>query len=133
MGSYGIDVGRLMACVAEEHHDSQGLIWPDSITPYPVHLVVLGSKDGSVEKEAETFYQALIKSGLEPLYDDRNERAGVKFNDADLIGIPLRVTISDRSLTGGGFEFKRRTQDERWVMSVDEAIETIKQNIYCGS
>ena len=133
MGSYGVDAGRLMACVAEEHHDLQGLIWPDSITPYPVHLVVLGSKDGSVEKEAETFYQALIKSGLEPLYDDRNERAGVKFNDADLIGIPLRVTISDRSLTGGGFEFKRRTQDERWVMSVDEAIETIKQNIYCGS
>jgi prolyl-tRNA synthetase len=125
MGSYGIDVSKLMATIAEEFHDDQGLIWPAAITPYPLHLVVLASRDGSTEKTAETFYEALIKSGLEPLYDDREERAGVKFNDADLIGIPLRITISTRSLKFGGFEFKRRTQDEHWIVPPEKAIETI--------
>jgi prolyl-tRNA synthetase len=125
MGSYGIGVGRLMACIAEEHHDAQGLIWPVSVAPFPVHLVVLSSKDGSAEWAADELYQALVEAGLEPLYDDRDERAGVKFNDADLIGIPLRVTVSARSLQGGGFEFKRRAQEERWIVPVEEAVSVI--------
>ena len=129
MGSYGIGVGRLMACIAEEHHDGQGLVWPASVAPFPVHLVVLNSKDGSAETAAEVLYQELVKVGLEPLYDDRDERAGVKFNDADLIGIPLRVTVSARSLESGGFEFKRRAQDDRWIVPVDEAIKVIKNEI----
>ena len=126
MGSYGIGVGRLLACVAEAYHDQHGLIWPVSVAPYPVHLVVLPSKDGVVETAGEALYQALIQAGLEPLYDDRDERAGVKFNDADLIGLPLRITVSARSLQNGGFEFKRRDKDERWIVPTDEAIKAIQ-------
>jgi len=129
MGSYGIGVGRLLACIAEENHDEQGLIWPITIAPYPVHLVLLNSKDGSAEAAAEELYQALVDEDLEPLYDDRNERAGVKFNDADLIGIPLRVTISGRSLKNGGFEFKRRDGDARWIVPLAEGVEAIQGEI----
>jgi prolyl-tRNA synthetase len=129
MGSYGIGVGRLLACVAEECHDDHGLIWPVSVAPYPLHLIVLSSKDGTAESEAEKLYQALINNGLEPLYDDRDERAGVKFNDADLIGLPLRVTVSARSLQNGGFEFKRRDQAERWIVPVEDAIDVIRQTL----
>lgn len=126
MGSYGIGVGRLMACIAEEHHDGQGLVWPASVAPYPVHLVVLNSKDGTAEAAADALYQDLVDAGLEPLYDDRDERAGVKFNDADLIGIPLRVTVSARSLDSGGVEFKRRAQDDRWIVTTDKILSVIK-------
>lgn len=126
MGSYGIGVGRLLACVAEEYHDDHGLIWPVSVAPYPVHLVDLSSKDGSVEAIADTLYTELVKAGLEPLYDDRDERAGVKFNDADLIGLPLRVTVSSRSLENGGFEFKRRDQEDRWIVPVEEGLAAIQ-------
>ena len=129
MGSYGIGVGRLMACIAEEHHDQFGLVWPVSVTPYPVHLVLLPSKDGSAEAAAEALYHALVNAGLEPLFDDRDERAGVKFNDADLIGIPLRVTVSARSLQSGGFEFKRRDREERWIVPGDEALAAIQDEI----
>jgi prolyl-tRNA synthetase len=127
MGSYGIGVGRQLACVAEAYYDEFGLMWPVSVAPYPVHLVVLSSKDGSAEEAAEKLYADLVKAGLEPLYDDRDERAGVKFNDADLIGLPLRVTVSARSLQNGGFEFKRRDKEERTIVPVGDAIEVIIQ------
>lgn len=127
MGSYGIGVGRLLGCVAEEYNDEMGLIWPVSIAPYPVHLVVLNSKDGSAEAAAEQLYADLVEAGLEPLYDDRDERAGVKFNDADLIGLPLRVTVSQRALAEGGYEFKRRDQDERWTVPAGEALSVIRE------
>jgi len=129
MGSYGIGVGRLLACIAEEHHDEQGLIWPITVAPYPVHLVLLNSKDGSAEAAAEKLYQDLVEAGLEPLYDDRDERAGVKFNDADLIGIPLRVTVSGRSLQNGGLEFKRRDKNERWIVPLVDGVKTIKDEL----
>jgi prolyl-tRNA synthetase len=129
MGSYGIGVGRLLACVAEEHHDEYGLILPISIAPYPVHLVLLNSKDGSAEETAENFYQELVGAGLEPLYDDRDERAGVKFNDADLIGLPLRVTVSHRSLKNGGLEFKRRDKDERWIVPLAEGVGAVQEQL----
>ena len=132
MGSYGIGVGRLMACIAEEYHDDAGLVWPMSVAPYPVHLVVLSSKDSSAETAAEELYDVLVKAGLEPLYDDRDERAGVKFNDADLIGIPLRVTVSARSLQGGGFEFKHRDSDARWIVPVEEALAVVEDQIEKG-
>lgn len=122
MGSYGITVGRLLACVAEEHHDEMGLIWPVSVAPYPIHLVCLPSKDGAAEEAAEAFYQQLIEAGLEPLFDDRNERAGVKFNDADLIGLPLRITVAHKSLQSGGVEFKRRDEETRQIVSAEDAI-----------
>jgi len=129
MGSYGIGVGRLLACVAEAYHDDYGLIWPVSIAPYPVHLVVLPSKDGSAESAGEALYQALLDAGLEPLYDDRDERAGVKFNDADLIGIPLRITVSSRSLQNGGYEFKRRDEKERQIVAKEDSMPVISRII----
>ena len=121
--------GRLLACVAEEYHDQHGLIWPVSVAPYPLHLVMLPGKDGTAGAAGEKLYQELIDAGLEPLYDDRDERAGVKFNDADLIGLPLRVTVSDRSLAQGGYEFKLRHAESRWIVPADEVIPAIRTEL----
>jgi len=118
MGSYGIGVGRLLACVAEEYHDEQGLLWPITVAPYHVHIVTL--RGG--EETAERLYADLQSADIEVLYDDRDERAGVKFNDADLIGIPIRLTVSKRSLEAGGVELKLRRSPERAVISQDEIL-----------
>jgi prolyl-tRNA synthetase len=122
MGSYGIGIGRLLACIAEEHHDEQGLMWPAAVAPYQVHLIVLGAKSSGSEimAEAEKVYSQLCEAGMEVLFDDRLESPGVKFNDADLIGLPLRVTISDRSIKHGGVEFKMRWQNEREIIPLRE-------------
>jgi prolyl-tRNA synthetase len=121
MGSYGIGSGRLLACIAEEHHDDQGLIWPITIAPYHVHLVALRG----VESEAEKIYQDLIKAGMEVLYDDRGESPGVKFNDADLLGLPIRITVGARSLQEGKVEVKLRSEQEKVLIPVDELVEGI--------
>jgi len=108
MGSYGIGSGRLLASVAEEHHDDRGLIWPITVAPYQVHLVTLkGAQDA-----ADRAYAQLTEAGVEVLYDDREESPGVKFADADLIGIPLRLTLSERTLSKDSAEIKRRDQAE---------------------
>jgi prolyl-tRNA synthetase len=120
MGSYGIGVGRLLACVAEEHHDEKGLCWPASVAPYPAHLVALSGKSSLVEAQADEIYARLVANGLEPLYDDRPESPGVKFMDADLIGIPLRLTIGERSLKLGGVEVKPRSGGETVTLSFAE-------------
>lgn len=125
MGSYGIGVGRLMACAAEEHHDEYGLIWPISIAPYQVHLVSIFGNDA----DADAVYQRLTAAGIEVLYDDRNERPGVKFNDADLIGIPLRVTVSQRSLEAGGVEFKRRAEKDKTILPLEGLEEHLRAEI----
>lgn len=118
MGSYGIGVGRLLACVAEEYHDEHGLIWPITVAPYQVYLVALqGGREA-----ADCLYAGLQSADVEVLYDDRDERAGVKFNDADLIGIPIRLTVSRRSLEAGGVELKLRRSSERTVISRDRIV-----------
>jgi prolyl-tRNA synthetase len=117
MGRYAFDLGRLMSAAVEQSHDERGIIWPLSITPYQVHLVSLGSRPEIVEA-AETLYEDLSNRRFEVLYDDREESAGVKFNDADLIGIPLRLTVSSRSLAAGGAEVKRRSHLETEVLSL---------------
>jgi len=122
MGSYGIGVGRLLACIAEEHHDDYGLCWPVSVAPYPVHLVSLAGRNPLVGQTAGQLYSDLIAAGLEPLFDDREESAGVKFMDADLIGLPLRLTVSERALKQGGVEMKRRDQTERTIIPLEDAI-----------
>ena len=120
MGSYGIGVGRLMAAVVQAHHDEYGILWPAGIAPYAVHLVVL-AKEGEVFEQAESLYETLLKSGVEVLYDDRGDlSAGVKFNDADLIGCPLRLTVSKRSLKKGGVEVKRRAAKDREIVPLEE-------------
>ncbi len=111
MGSYGIGVGRLIGCIAEEHHDEMGLIWPISIAPFPIALVGLGCAE-----ESERAYRALQDAGWEVFFDDRNERAGKKFMDADLMGFPLRLTVSERSIREGGVELKRRTSPEKRIV-----------------
>lgn len=130
MGSYGIGSGRLMASVVEEHHDEYGLIWPISVAPYTVHLIVLPKKVKKQEENkagdldpvavAEQLYQEFLSSGVEILFDDRKESPGVKFNDADLIGIPIRLTVSGRALKAGGIEVKRRDQKEKNIIPTEE-------------
>ncbi len=130
MGSYGIGLGRLLACIAEEHHDEYGLIWPISVAPYAIHLIALAGK-GSAETlaTAERLYAELQAAGIETLYDDRAESPGVKFNDADLIGLPLRLTVSDRALKSGGVEFKRRDRQERQIVPLDQIVSRIQTEI----
>jgi prolyl-tRNA synthetase len=122
MGSYGIGVGRLMAAIVETHYDEYGIIWPKSVAPYQIHLVALGPNP-DVMAEAEALYQSLVAAGYEVLYDDRDERAGVKFADADLIGVPLRLTVSKRSLQGDGVEVKERHRDERAIVRKGELMD----------
>lgn len=122
MGSYGIGVGRLLACVAEEHNDADGLRWPISIAPYHVHLVALYEESGQVKMIADEAYEALTKAGIEVLYDDRDESPGVKFKDADLIGLPLRLTVGSRSLERGGMELKRRDRREAEIIRLNEIV-----------
>jgi prolyl-tRNA synthetase len=123
MGSYGIGSGRLLACVAEEHHDEHGLVWPVSVAPYQVHLVALAGKgDSTTQQRADQLYTELQAAGFEVLYDDRDETPGVKFNDADLIGLPIRLTVSERAAKQGGMELKRRDQAEKRVLPFGEVL-----------
>jgi len=126
MGSYGIGVGRLLACLAEEYHDDKGLCWPASVAPYPAHLVLLAGKTGQSEQAAGELYSRLEAAGLEPLFDDRAESAGVKFMDADLIGLPVRITASERALKQGGVEVKLRASGEVTVQTPAEAVARVE-------
>lgn len=126
MGSYGIGVGRLLACVVEKHHDRAGIVWPLAVAPYQVHLVVLGRKAPAAVAAAEQLYRDLWAAGIEVLMDDRDESPGVKFNDADLIGLPLRLTVGDRSLKAGGIELKPRRGDETRLAPLADIIATVR-------
>ena len=125
MGSYGIGVGRLLACIAEEYNDESGLKLPVSVAPYQVHLVSL-VKETEV---ADKLYEDLQKAGIEVLYDDRKETAGVKFADADLIGIPIRVTLGNRGLKEGKAEIKIRRTGEETSYLLSDLAEEIKAEI----
>lgn len=118
MGSYGIGSGRMLACIAEEHNDEKGLIWPITTAPYEVHLLSL--RGG--EAIAAQLYEDLRAAGLDVLFDDRDESPGVKFNDADLIGLPIRLTVSERSLQAGGVEFKLRREADRSIVAQADAV-----------
>ena len=124
MGCYGIGVGRLLACIAEEHHDEDGLIWPISVAPYQVYLIA-----GEVGEMADGLYESLVSAGIEVLYDDRRESLGARFKDADLIGIPLRLTLTPRSLQGGGVEIKGRSEAESYIVSTEEAAPVVRGEI----
>lgn len=117
MGVYRLMLGRLLAAIVEQHHDEHGIVWPGSVAPYQVHVVALGLDKDEVAAQAETLYGDLLSWGYEVLFDDRNESAGVKFNDADLIGAPVRLTISARSLQRGGVEMKLRREREARIIA----------------
>ncbi|WP_420641786.1 aminoacyl--tRNA ligase-related protein [Candidatus Leptofilum sp.] len=125
MGCYGIGVTRLLACLAEHHQDEAGLVWPAAIAPYQVHLLALrGGEDTAV-----SLYQNLQQAGIEVLFDDRDVRPGVKFNDADLIGLPLRLTVGQRSLAAGGVEVKERAGGETAVIPLDDLLKHVTKRL----
>ena len=128
MGSYGIGLDRLMATVVELHNDENGIIWPDSVAPYQIHLMYLGKGD-DVREAADTLYADLIRAGYEVLYDDRDLSAGVKFKDADLIGVPWRIAIGNRGLKEGNVEVKRRSESERINVPLAEIGAFLKENV----
>jgi prolyl-tRNA synthetase len=126
MGSYGIGLGRAMACIVEAHHDEKGIVWPANVAPYAVHLVALGAgKDPAVAETADGLYRRLTDAGVEVLYDDRDESPGVKLTDAELLGMPTIVTVSPRSLAAGGAEITSRASGERWVKPIDDVIDPL--------
>lgn len=129
MGSYGIGIGRLLACIAEEHHDANGLCWPVAIAPYPVYLVLIADEGRLAAGQADKLEADLRAAGVEVLYDDRAERPGVKFNDADLIGLPLRLTLSKKSLEKGGVELKRRTGGEVELLPLKTVVARVRAEL----
>ena len=122
MGCYGIGVSRTLAAVIEQHHDEDGIIWPVSVAPYHAIVTLVKPKDEEQAKVAEEIYQSLLAAGVEAVIDDRDERPGVKFKDADLLGFPIRITVGKRA--GEGIvEYKLRRDSEKSELSVAEAIE----------
>ena len=125
MGSYGIGLGRLMGTVVEVLSDDKGIVWPEAIAPFTIHLLAL-SDDGAVLKEANKIYESLTKAGIEVLFDDRaGLSAGEKFSDADLLGMPYRAVVSPRSIKEGGIELKKRTEEKGKIVSLDELIKIL--------
>ena len=126
MGCYGIGVERIMSAAVEAHYDAAGIAWPASITPYDVHLVGIGlDRAAAAADDAAALYAALQDAGLEVLFDDRDERPGVKFNDADLIGVPLRLTVSTRNVAAGVVELKARDATESTQVPRAEVVATV--------
>jgi prolyl-tRNA synthetase len=125
MGCYGMGVERILAAAVEANHDDRGIIWPDELAPYRVHLVALNVDRPEVRDAAERLYQALQAAGVPTLFDDRTESAGVKFNDADLFGMPWRVTVSPRTLEKQGVELKSRASKDGELIPVDGAAGAI--------
>jgi prolyl-tRNA synthetase len=129
MGCYGIGLGRLLAAAIEQNHDDKGVIWPMSITPYHIYLCPLYREGSKVAEVAENLYAGLGAEGLEVLFDDREESPGVKFNDADLLGIPVRLTVSPRTLANDSVELKRRSEKESELVPLDRIVAKLKELI----
>ncbi len=132
MGCYGIGLGRLLAAAIEQNHDDKGIIWPLAIAPAHIYLCPLYLENPKVEAAAENLYADLTSQGLEVLFDDRNESPGVKFNDADLLGIPVRVTVSPRALEKNSVEIKWRSEKQSQLVPLEEAATILKELIARG-
>ena len=122
IGSYGIGITRAMGVIAEKLSDDKGLVWPENIAPYKVYLVSIGEKGSAA---ADALYEQLQAKGIEVLYDDRDERPGAKFADSELLGIPHRVTVSDRGVEAGTYEYTRRDSGETLVLTPEEVVATL--------
>ncbi len=128
MGCYGIGIGRVMGAVVEVWSDEQGIRWPDTIAPFKVHLVSLGAKNGEmVENAAASLYTDLAEAGIETIWDDRDVSAGNKLADADLLGMPWRVLVSEKTLKEGNVEIKERGNEKAWFLPVKEVASHFKQ------
>ena len=125
MGSYGIGINRTMATVIEQHHDANGIIWPLSVAPYKCIIVPVAIKDKEQMVIAEEIYNNLKQLGIDVLMDDRDERAGVKFKDSDLIGIPMRITVG-KKINEGKVEFKLRNSADTEIIDINSVIDRVK-------
>jgi len=132
MGCYGIGLGRLMAAAIEQNHDDKGIIWPLPIAPYQVYLCPLYRDGTDVSEISEKLYTELTGKGIEVLFDDRKESPGVKFNDADLFGIPVRITVSARTLKNNSAELKIRSDKDARIVPLDELVKTVEELINTG-
>ena len=129
MGCYGIGLGRLLAATVEHSHDDKGIIWPLSIAPYHIYLCPLYREGSKVSEVAENLYAELVAEGMEVLFDDRDESPGIKFNDADLLGIPIRITISPRTLEKNSVELKERSRKETQLVPLEGITARLKELI----
>ena len=127
MGCYGIGVSRILAAAIEQNHDAQGIVFPPPIAPYDAHLVALNMSDAAVAQAAGELYDRLWAAGIEALFDDRTDAAaGVKFNDADLIGLPVRLVVSPRNLRQSAVEMRRRTAEEAEMVALDDVVGAVE-------
>jgi prolyl-tRNA synthetase len=129
MGCYGIGVTRTVAAVAEEHHDDLGFAWPASVAPYDVHLVALpgkGEQSADVVAAADRLYDDLTAAGVEVLYDDRDASPGIKFADADLLGMPTRLTVGPRGLKRGVVERRNRATGDEDELATGDAVAAVR-------
>ena len=126
MGTYGIGVGRTMSAAVEQHHDSDGIVWPLALAPFEIELVSLNPSDESVKKGADAVYEALVAAGLEVFYDDRDERPGVKFKDADLLGFPIRVNVGGRTWKEGKVEIVTRRDKSVQAVPPEAAVAAVR-------
>lgn len=129
MGCYGIGIGRTVAAAIEQNNDENGIIWPMPLAPYHVMITPININEADVRDTAETIYQTMLSEGIDVILDDRDERAGVKFKDADLIGIPLRITVGHKNLVHGNVELKIRKTGETRLCSVDDIMNQVKNII----
>ena len=129
MGSYGIGIDRIMACFIEQHHDEKGIIWENPLAPFEVHLIALNLKNEFVAKESVKIYEQLQQNGIKVLFDDRDAAAGFKFNDADLLGMPIQIVIGEKKLKENKCELKIRKTGERFDVELGEVIEKVQQFI----
>jgi prolyl-tRNA synthetase len=132
MGCYGIGVSRLLAAAIEQNHDANGIIWPFAIAPFEVLLLPINYLDERIRTAADRLYEELRARGVDVLLDDRDERPGVKFKDADLIGIPLRITIGAKGLDKGCVEMRRRRDGSVEEIPIDPAADKIRDTIAAG-
>ncbi|NOZ92958.1 MAG: proline--tRNA ligase [Dictyoglomi bacterium] len=130
MGCYGIGISRVMATIVERSHDENGIIWPISVAPYHVIITVLDVKKDDIMTVGEEIYKALTDAGIETILDDRDLRPGVKFKDADLIGIPFRIVVSKKTVSSGEYEIKDRKTGEVFKVSKDEIVPFLREKIY---
>jgi prolyl-tRNA synthetase len=130
MGSYGIGIQRTMAAIVERHHDEAGIVWPLSVAPFEVVITQVNAKDAETSDAAGALYDALRGDGIEVLLDDRDERPGVKFKDAELIGIPYRITVGPKGLKEGKVEVVRRKTRKSRDVDITKAAKSVAESVF---
>ncbi len=129
MGCYGIGISRTVAAIIEQNYDEEGIVWPREVSPYPLHILSLNVRDKNIVAHANQLYEELKGEGIEALFDDRDERAGIKFKDADLLGIPLRLTVSPKRVSAGKVELKCRREGKEFVVAMGEVLSKVRELI----